>query len=154
MLDKQILHYLFKEFWEAITLFGTPAFYIFIILLISLIFPGVNPIKLIIFFLFLEALCFLLKIYIPKNRPESHIKKVFVNIYDSRAFPSIHSARISLLAFACSTVVLDLSLPFVIMVVLVGYSRIYMHEHDFLDVIAGALLGLIFGILWRMSPVI
>ena len=75
---------------------------------------------------------------------------MFINIYEERSFPSIHSARMSFLGFILVTALPELSLFFALLVVLVGYSRFYLHEHDFIDVLGGIFIGLLFGIFWKM----
>jgi membrane-associated phospholipid phosphatase len=148
--NKNIIQYFINEFWTSITLLGTPIFYIIIILLISHFNLNFNPIKTLIEFLLLEILCFFLKIFISKSRPEKSIKRVFVNLYQERSFPSIHSARVSLLCYIFFNTLPELNFIFATIVILVGYSRIYIREHDYIDVLGGVSLGLLFGLCWTI----
>lgn len=72
-----------------------------------------------------------------------------VTLSGSSGFPSGHTAT----AFAIATVLAlmvknkKLQLAFLLGALLVGYSRIYLAQHFLLDVIAGAVIGSISGIL-------
>lgn len=72
-----------------------------------------------------------------------------VTLYSNNSFPSGHTAS----AFAMATVFAllykqkSISCLAVILAVLVGYSRIYLAQHFLSDVLAGALTGILFGML-------
>ncbi len=72
-----------------------------------------------------------------------------VTLTGSSSFPSGHTAT----AFAIATVLVlmmknkNLQLLILMAAVLVGYSRIYLAQHFLLDVIVGAILGSISGVL-------
>jgi membrane-associated phospholipid phosphatase len=72
-----------------------------------------------------------------------------VTLSGSSSFPSGHTAT----AFAIATVLVlmmknkNWQLPVLMAAALVGYSRIYLAQHFLLDVIVGALLGSLSGIL-------
>ena len=72
-----------------------------------------------------------------------------VTLYNNNSFPSGHTAS----AFAMATVFAlfyrqkSISLLAVFLAALAGYSRIYLAEHFLSDVLAGALTGVLFGML-------
>jgi membrane-associated phospholipid phosphatase len=144
------MRYLINEFWDSITLLGTPVFYIFIVLILSQLNLSLNPIIIFAEFLFLEILCFLLKIIIPKKRPDNSLKKTIANTYEERSFPSIHTARVSFLMFILFTLMPKFVFFFICIIILVGYSRIYFRKHDFTDITGGIFLGVFFGIIWKV----
>lgn len=148
-----VAHYFIKEFWGSITLCGLPLFYFLLILILSQFSPLLHTETALITFVALELFCFLLKVLIPKKRPETTIKRIYVTLYHERSFPSVHTARISLLAIIVLTLFptnLLLTSLFLLMVMFVGYSRVLLHEHDFVDIFGGVFVGIIFGMIWRM----
>lgn len=71
----------------------------------------------------------------------------FGRVPDSYSFPSGHTAS----AFTCATAMFmnnkKGSIPMYIFAVLMGISRIYLHDHYPTDVIGGAVLGILYGLL-------
>ena len=136
--------YIFGNFFSSVTLFGTPAFYIAVVLLlikINLSFAA----KLIIALVAAEAVCGLIKLAYPKHRPIPRPNKKFFERYDASSFPSIHTARITTLAVMVNSFYNDALLLFAstAIVVFVGYSRIYLKHHYLRDVVGGFIIGVI-----------
>ena len=148
-----VVHYLLKEFWNSVTLCGLPLFYLLFILILFQFSPLQHTETALIMFVALELFCFLLKVMIPKKRPETTIKRIYVTLYHERSFPSVHTARISLLAIIVLTLFptnLFLTSLFLLLVIFVGYSRVFLREHDFVDISGGVFVGILFGMIWRM----
>jgi undecaprenyl-diphosphatase len=84
----------------------------------------------------------LLKTIIKRNRPyvDSDIKLFDDNIIDVYSFPSGHSAFIFLLYFILHDNGI-ISTPYIVIPLLVGFSRIMLGAHYITDVIAGAILA-------------
>lgn len=140
--------YVFDNFFSSITLFGTPVFYSLVVLiLIKINLPF--AIKLIIALIITEAACGIIKFAYPKQRPVPRPNKKFFEKYDAGSFPSIHTARITTMAVMLNNFYNDTLLLFVstALVILVGYSRIYLKHHYFKDVAAGFAIGAIIGAL-------
>lgn len=82
--------------------------------------------------------------YIDFNYP--HIA-FFDRVPTSYSFPSGHTAS----AFTCATALFmnnkKGSIPMYIFAVLMGISRIYLHDHYPTDVIGGAVLGILYGVI-------
>ncbi|MEK6808780.1 MAG: phosphatase PAP2 family protein [Nanoarchaeota archaeon] len=81
-----------------------------------------------------------------KERPN---KEPYNNLFekiDAGAFPSLHSARITFITLVIiySTQNFLLSMFLIIICVFVYYSRIYLKKHDYIDVIGGIIIGIIF----------
>jgi membrane-associated phospholipid phosphatase len=75
-----------------------------------------------------------------------------VDVHSYFSFPSGHSATIFCLAFLASLFLKNriASISFLLIALLVGYSRIYLLEHFLMDVAGGAAIGIIFTyMLWR-----
>ena len=136
--------YIFGNFFSSVTLFGTPAFYIAVVLLlikINLSFAA----KLIIALVAAEAVCGIIKFAYPKQRPIPRPNKGFFERYDASSFPSIHTARITTLAVMANSFYNDALLLFAgtALVIFVGYSRIYLKHHYLRDVAGGFIIGAI-----------
>lgn len=143
-MDKSALRNLFL----AISLLGTPFFYapatayllkINIKLAITMIFTLVST----------EIICGAIKFAYPKERPIPMPRNNFYQIYRAGSFPSVHTARIT--AFLIPITQLYTNKVFILaallVISLVGYSRIYLKKHYFIDVLAGFLTGAVISIL-------
>jgi len=140
--------YILDNFFSSVTLFGTPVFYIIVLFLIIRVDPSFAKI-LILALLFTETVCGVIKLLYPKNRPIPRPNKRFFERYDAASFPSIHSARITVLAVMVNLFYHDILLLFIgaALVIFVGYSRIYLKCHYFKDVFGGIVIGAIIGVL-------
>ncbi len=111
----------------------------------------------------------LLKNIISEPRPQLYFKQLtiqynyFVNgvtLYSNNSFPSGHTTS----AFAMATVIAllsnnkSISILSLFLAALVGYSRVYLAQHFLSDVLAGAFIGIVFGMLsyyfiWQQNRV-
>lgn len=135
--------YILNETFTAVTSFGTPVFYLFAILLL-IIAKAPFALSLFLSLLFVELLCAAIKIAYRKERPVPQLKKIIFDKIDANSFPSVHSARIALLV---TMVILYykntlLSVLGIALMLGVGYSRIYLKRHYFIDVLFGFIIGI------------
>lgn len=137
-----------NEFFSEVTLFGLPAFYLLVVLVLFK-FNMVFAPKLFWALIFVEIFCIFIKIIYKKERPIPQPRNDIFNKIDASSFPSVHSARISLLATVIYLYNRDLATLIVglVLTILVGYSRIYLRRHYFVDVLCGVLLGLLTGLI-------
>jgi len=140
--------FILDRFFSSVTLFGNPAFYLLILIFLFKINHS-SAIKLAIAMLATETACAIIKFAYPKQRPIPRPNKKFFERYDASSFPSIHTARITTLAFMANSFYKDSLLFFIsiLLVILVGYSRIFLKHHYFKDVIGGIVFGAIASIL-------
>lgn len=134
-------------FW-AISLLGTPFFYI----PTTVYFLKINPklgISLVFILAVNEIVCGSVKFIYPKERPILMPRNNLYQKYLAGSFPSVHTSRIT----AFSTAVFSFYtgkmyvLTALLAITFVGYSRIYLKKHYFIDVLAGFLIGAIISIL-------
>ncbi|WP_143306879.1 phosphatase PAP2 family protein [Chitinophaga vietnamensis] len=108
---------------------------------------------------FTTIINFVLKFVVAFPRPHRYFEHRLSEIYfvpgitvldNFRSFPSGHSAC----AFTAATVLSYYSnnkawsLLYLLLALLVAYSRMYMSQHFFEDVVAGAFVGIFFSMLW------
>jgi undecaprenyl-diphosphatase len=90
-----------------------------------------------------ELLADIGKLVIHRHRPFEHQLGPATTTH---SFPSGHTAT----SFACATVLAALAprlrVPFVVLATLIALSRLYNGDHFPLDVIAGAILGILVGV--------
>ena len=135
-------------FW-IISLFGTPFFYIpATAYLLKINFK--LAINLILILVSSEIICGAIKYIYPKQRPIPMPNRTFVQKYFAGSFPSVHTARITAFSIAIVSAYANktLILTAILIITSVGYSRIYLKKHYFIDVIAGFLIGALISILW------
>ncbi len=139
-----LYNYILDNFLSSITSFGTPVFYALVILIL-LKFQVPFALNLFLALIFVEILCIFIKLIYQKERPIPQPRKEFFDKIDANSFPSVHSARISLLVTMIIMYYKDiffLVLGFSLMI-LVGYSRIYLKKHYLKDVLFGFLIGIV-----------
>ena len=146
------------QLFEGITLFGDGWFIILLSLYLLLFSKKNKKLAFIILLSYISSGIFsqLLKNYISTPRPltyfEIHHYKYYLETFvNSRvgynSFPSGHTASI----FALATVIANyfrqkyICFLMIILSIAVGYSRIYLGHHFLIDVIFGAIIGVLFG---------
>lgn len=136
------------RFFSFITLFGLPVFYIPIIVYVATI-DFLFSISLILILLLTELVCGIIKITYTKNRPTPLKKQTLFQKYYAGSFPSIHCARIIALFIGINMLFISNLFIFVtlLIVIAVGYSRIYLKKHDVIDVLGGYAIGAIIAML-------
>jgi undecaprenyl-diphosphatase len=99
-------------------------------------------------FIATTVIVIIIKLLVARERPEE-FSTFLLFMY---SFPSLHAA------VCFSTIaILDIEFPklkwlWIILGVMIGISRIYLHAHFFSDVIAGALLGYVIGlVVWQLN---
>ena len=131
-----------------ITSFGSP---LTLVILVALIF-GINFIfwKIILGLAAVELFGSLIKGLHYKRRPKEETHNNIMERINAGSFPSLHIARSSfiflMLFFLLNTYLVKVVA--VVMILLVGISRIRLKKHYFFDVVVGFLIGLIFSLIW------
>ncbi len=105
---------------------------------------------------FLASLASLaLKGLFERSRPPDAIgADALVGVPGSPSFPSGHAMTAFAAAGAVAVLAPRLRWPVLALAALIGFSRVYLGVHFWLDVLAGAALGLVVGVgvAWRLRP--
>lgn len=85
-----------------------------------------------------------------KPRPGQKKRKynILYERIDNSSFPSIHAARAVMLSIALWTKVPVFVPLLVLMTIIVLLSRLHFKRHDWTDITAGAVIGLVLGIIF------
>jgi len=116
-----------------------------IIVLALIFFNKELALRIIIGILGVTIISYLIKIFFFKQRPKKQSKDTFIERVDASSFPSVHSARITVMAFWF--IAYFNNIYFVIFTLIIGllviYSRVYLKKHYWIDVIGGLIISLI-----------
>ena len=148
------MQFTFKNVSEVvfrdISALGSAVFYWFLALLLLSTGYVTIFIFLAFFFVVIYLLVATIRFFFFKERPH---KELYSNIFekiDASSFPSVHAARSVFLAFVLH-MLFGSTLVFSVLVFgaafLVCVSRVILHKHDIIDVLGGAVLGVLFFLL-------
>jgi undecaprenyl-diphosphatase len=141
---KSVLDIFFKQITELGSLTIITAILIFIFF-----FDKTLALKIFIGIVVVTIISFIIKALFFKERPTKQKFSTVVERIDASSFPSVHSARITVLVFWLFMYVNDIVLKTLLVIagLLVAYSRIYLKKHYYSDVIGGIALGIIINII-------
>ena len=147
-MNSQSLQQPLKPFFTFITLFGLPFFYAPLIVYLLRVTPSL-AIRLTIAIVAIEAICAIIKLVYPKERPVPLPRKTLFQKYESGGFPSIHTARIVAVSIVVSRAYENQAVifAFALLALCVAYSRIYLKKHDLIDVAGGFVIGTLISLL-------
>ena len=126
-----------------VTAMGSLVFYGLLLLFVASLQEWSLLLELFLGFVITYGVALLIRSFYFKSRPSKQKYKKFIERLDAASFPSIHASRISFIALSfCSffnNIFTSTLLLFV--VVLVLYSRIHLHKHDWKDLLGGIILA-------------
>jgi membrane-associated phospholipid phosphatase len=144
MNDKKILDTIFKQLTELGSAVITAIFALFL-----LYFNQNIAIKIISGIIGVTIISYIIKAVFFKSRPKKQSTTTIVEKIDAASFPSVHSARITVIIFWLMTYFFNwyiITLSTIIWI-LVIYSRVYLKKHYWIDVIGGIIISLIINII-------
>jgi len=140
---------LINNFIEDASAFGSFPFLIFLVFLFLIIGQAKLSLWLFIGLILSFAFVILIRLFYFKERPK---KKEYDNIFEkieASSFPSMHSWRIVMifvfLSYFYKSIYMIIFLG--IMAILVFFSRKYLKKHYWVDIVFGAIFGLIMSLL-------
>ena len=138
-MNKKYLNILFRD----LTTFGGAIFYALMVLLALAFDQTTLALDLILGFMISLIILIPIRLLYFKNRPQKQTYSNFLERIDASSFPSWHTARIVLLALGAIFYFQNIfvSSISIVLAVLVGYSRIYLRKHDWMDLLGGIILA-------------
>jgi membrane-associated phospholipid phosphatase len=135
-------------FFKQITELGSLTI-VLIAILFTYFFDSILAVQLFIGVASVTLISFLIKALFFHARPKKQAMNTLVERLDASSFPSIHSARITVLVFWLIIISTDVVLKIILAIIglTVAYSRIYLQKHYFVDVIGGIILAMIANLL-------
>ena len=140
---------MFKKFeidvqpWRDITAFGSIFIYGLILLAVLSLQKFELFYRLFLGFVITYGIILFIRAIYFRIRPNKRTYRIFIEKLDASSFPSIHAARVTFLAgylsFHFNQLYLTIFLIFVALLTI--YSRFYLKKHDWIDLIAGIVVG-------------
>ncbi|MBN1275040.1 phosphatase PAP2 family protein [Candidatus Woesearchaeota archaeon] len=150
------------SFWRTVGALGTLPVFFFFAVLLFLFSPGWFFLPLVLLIVFSTVVVYLVKFLFPRLRPDAKrlrplgrctLRNLWLYV-DQGSFPSAHAARAAGLA-----VLLGLfsgvvgALVGAVFFLLVSWSRVRLRRHSWRDIVGGAVLGIVLGLVsWWLSP--
>ncbi|GEM_PF-392247 len=131
--------------WRDLTSLGSIVFYALLIFSILLLAEFNLFFQLLFGFVLILGIISLIRIIYFRSRPNHRIYQNLLEKIDAGSFPSVHAARCIFLALALGNYFQNFYLTsFLILTALaIMYSRIILKKHDWIDLTAGTVLGII-----------
>jgi len=135
---------LVEIFFKQITELGSLTV-IAVIIIFTYFLDAQLALKLFIGMLAATIISMIIKVLFFRPRPKKQKINTIIDRLDASSFPSVHSARITILMFLLIAYSGNLILRIFLAVIglLVAYSRIYLKRHYYIDVIGGIILGVL-----------
>jgi undecaprenyl-diphosphatase len=145
LLKMKIYQKYLHQFFRDITSLGSFIFYCLLLLLV-LAFQEFNLFfKLLFGLIFIMVISVLIRMIYFKHRPKKQDHSNFIEKIDASSFPSIHTARIVFLSLIFIFFFRNnfVTAFFVVLALIVAYSRVYLKKHDWFDLLGGIILALV-----------
>ncbi len=146
MADPDFLAKQWREIWRDYSAAGS--FNLLILASLGMVlFDTRLGLVLIVAIIAVEVICSLVKLAARRTRPDNQTGSSFLERIDSGSFPSIHTARMAAVGALLIGRLPSLEMTIIVgaAVILVGVSRVILKRHHLSDVLAGAVLGVLFG---------
>lgn len=140
--DDSFIKYKYKDWIRDFTSLGNPIILLFVPF--AVLGPQRLYFSLLLALLVNEVFCSLIKLFFHKPRPDGQPYNGFLEKIDAGSFPSIHASRISLVYFTLFSHAesLGLQIAFLLVILIVAYSRVALKRHFWTDIIGGILIGI------------
>jgi len=139
-------------FFKQVTELGSLTI-VLIAVLFAYFFNNILALQLFIGIASVTIVSFIIKATFFHERPKKQSVNNLIERLDASSFPSIHSARITVLVFWLIVYSSGIVLKIILVAIglTVAYSRIYLKKHYYADVIGGIILALIASLIMYLS---
>jgi len=142
MLNK-IVRWLMCE----MTFFGGLPFFLLVIALFYLLGEESTALTFSLGLILLHLTTITIRLFYFKRRPKRMPYRNIAEKINASSFPSLHTGRAFFTSFVLLSLDLVVGLLFLMIAVIVGLSRLYLRKHYLIDVIGGAVMGIVLAIL-------
>ncbi len=122
---------------------GSSGVYFLLIIFFFVIAHKKTALQLIVAYGITYVIAGIIKLTYFKDRPKKQNYNNGLEKIDASAFPSVHSARATAIALILSKTFPQAQWFFATITLLVCYSRIKVHKHDWKDIFGGIVLGIV-----------
>ena len=146
---KKLLKLVTDIVFQDITSLGSLVFFLFIAVFFFTWGEYFLFSKLIIVLVLSYIIVILIRTFYHKDRPKKQKYSSYIERIDSSSFPSLHTTRVSALFFLVWWQIdkVLIGILFLLVFLAVAVSRIVLKKHDYIDVVAGAILGFVLAVL-------
>ncbi|HLC61803.1 MAG TPA: phosphatase PAP2 family protein [Candidatus Nanoarchaeia archaeon] len=143
-----------RDFFRDISALGSLIFYVLLMMLFFALNDYASLGTLFVGVILMYLFTIIIRLVYFKNRPDKFAYRNVIEKIDAASFPSLHAARTGFLSVFFAYYFNNISISVILAVLALGilFSRVYLRKHDFMDVLAGAVLGVLayFGVHWLL----
>jgi len=139
--DNSFWKYKYNDWIRDFTSLGNPL--ILLLVPFAVLGPQDTFFKLLIALFVNELFCSLIKLIFHKSRPDGQAYKGILEKIDAGSFPSIHASRITLVYLTLFNFaeLISLKIIFILVILIVTYSRVSLKRHFWADIFGGIAIG-------------
>ncbi len=133
------------DIMRDISALGSLIFYILLMILFFALNDYTPLEKLFVGIILMYLVTIITRLVYFKNRPDKFAYHNVIEKIDAASFPSLHAARTGFLSVFFVYYFNNMLISVILAVLALGilFSRVYLRKHDFKDVLAGAVLGVL-----------
>jgi len=134
-----------RDFFRDISALGSLIFYVLLIIFFFALNNYTSLEKLFVGVILMYLVTIIIRLIYFKNRPDKFTYHNIIEKIDASSFPSLHAARTGFLSVFFAYFFNNFLISVILAVLALGilFSRVYLRKHDFMDVLAGAVLGVL-----------
>ena len=134
-----------KDILRDISSFGSLVFYLFLLAIALVLKKGDLFARMVAGLILIYFITLILRTVYFKNRPVKFSYSSYIEKLDASSFPSLHASRTAFLGSELSKYFGNpiFTAIMVVLILAIACTRVYLRKHDFIDVSAGIVLGIL-----------